>query len=168
MSGAQRIEAQYLQAAAAQASSYYQAIWQKMGYILVIQYGGIAASYVLRGTSLSFVLMAATLFFSWGLTWAIDHDLKSRGVLIAQADYIALGLNTLFEERIPPSDLRIPFGLDPFPVADHPHVANWFKPMLDRIMKYTTWLYVRLAILAMADIIAAIVIFRMDPPHMVP
>ena len=34
MSGVQRIEAQYLQAAAAQASSYYQAIWQKMGFIL--------------------------------------------------------------------------------------------------------------------------------------
>ena len=63
-----------------------------------------------------------------GFTWARDHDVNSREVLIAQADYIALGLNVLFEER-PPSDLRTPFGLDPFPVADHPHFADRFKPM---------------------------------------
>lgn len=168
MSGAQRIEAQYLQAAAAQASSYYQAIWQKMGYILVIQYGGIGAAYVLRGTLFSFALMGTALFFSWGLTWAIDHDLKSREVLIAQANYISLGLNALFEERGPPSDLRIPFGLDPFPVSDHPHVANWLKPVLDRIMKYTTWLYIRVAFLALFDVIAAVALFHMKPPHLVP
>ncbi len=142
MSGAQKIEAQYLQAAAAQASSYYQAIWQKMGFILVIQYGGIGAAYVLRGTPWSFVLMFVALFFSWGLTWAIDHDVNSREVLIAQADYIALGLNVLFEER-PPSDLRTPFGLDPFPVADHPHFADRFKPIVSHIMSYTTWLYIQ-------------------------
>ena len=112
--------------------------------------------------------MGTALFFSWGLTWAIDHDLKSREVLIAQANYISLGLNALFDERGPPSDLRIPFGLDPFPVSDHPHVANWFKPILDRTMKFTTWLYIRLAILTGVDIVAAVVIFFMEPPHPVP
>jgi hypothetical protein len=40
-----RIEPQYLHAASQQAATYYGVIWQKMGYLLVIQYGGITADY---------------------------------------------------------------------------------------------------------------------------
>jgi hypothetical protein len=102
---APRVEPQYLQAAAGQAASYYQAIWQKMGYILAIQYGRIAAAYVLRSTYFSAAVILVSFIFCWGLVWAAEHDIRSREILIAQVNYIARGLDvfmTFFITRIVP------------------------------------------------------------------
>lgn len=163
-----RIEAQYLQAAAAQATSYYQAIWQKMGYVLAIQYGSIAAAYVLRGTYWSAMAIAVPFVFSWGLTWAAEHDIRSREILLAQANYIARGLDLLFAEHPPPAGLRVPFELDPFPATHLPHIVDWLRPILTSIMQYVTWLQIRVAILFVVDFSVAVILTFVLAPHVNP
>jgi hypothetical protein len=167
---APRLEAQYLQAAAQQAATYYQVIWQKMGYVLAIQYGSIAAAYVLRGGFLSTFVMAAGFFFTWAMVWAIEHDIRSRDILIAQVNYIALALEPFLLERPPPGELKVPFIIDPFPWADLPHMADWFRPLLARTMQHLhlKWLHIRIIILLLADLVIAVTLLLLPASHTVP
>jgi hypothetical protein len=159
---APRIEPQYLQAAAQQAATYYSVIWQKMGYVLAIQYGSIAAAYVLRSTWLGAFVMGAAFLFSWGLVWAIEHDVKNREILIFQVNYIARGLQVVFAEHAVPAGLRVPFELEPISELDH--IPGWARPTLLRLRQYLTWLHIRLAILLAVDFVIATTLKHMPPP----
>ncbi|MET4177767.1 hypothetical protein ABIB99_008897 [Bradyrhizobium sp. LA6.1] len=123
--GAPRIEAQYLQAAAQTAASYYKAIWQKVGYVIAIQYGGIAGAYVFRSSWASILAMIGTFIFSVGIVWASQHEIRNRDVLIAQVNYLAQGLDALGNitrlHRLPPAMVcraRNPLPLCSFGLRD--------------------------------------------------
>lgn len=163
--GPHRVDAQYMLAAAQYAAMYHRLIWQKMGYILAIQYGGIAAAYVLRGTLLSTVVMFVILTFSCGLLWAIEHDIRSRIVLASQVDYIAQGLHALFFERALPPGLQIPFTLEPSPSAVLSFVPERFRSFLAQTMQKENLngLRIRVATMILTDALIAAALLYMSP-----
>lgn len=127
-----RVEPQYLLAAAQSAATYYQAIWQKIGYVLAIQSGGIAATYVVRLSWWTIAVMAAAFIFSCAPLLAAEYDIRNRDKLIDQVDHIAKALCPLFEQA-----RGITFEFEPFRIDELLPAPS---------LSYTTWLVMRIVL----------------------
>lgn len=140
-----RIEPQYLLAAAQSAAAYYQAIWQKIGYVLAIQSGGIAAAYAAHlswWTPLA--VMAAAFILSCAPLCAAEYDIRNRDALIAQVDRIATALGLPAEQ---PGGIA--FRFEPFRIDEQFPAASF---------SYTTWLIMRIVMVLLVDVAAVIAV----------
>lgn len=144
-----RIEPQYLLAAAQSSMGYYQAIWQKMGLILLIQLSGLTAAYSLHKIDGGSWVFLAAFIFSCGPLAAAEYDIRNRDRLLTQAGQIARTFGTGLAEHMP----GINFELEPFKVDE-------LFPA--RRIGYTGWLLIRIALLALIDL-AALAFIRSIP-----
>ncbi|MGY3132274.1 hypothetical protein ACVWZM_002956 [Bradyrhizobium sp. USDA 4501] len=129
------IEPQYLQAATIQAGQLNTLVWQKMGLIFAVQSATIFAAYFLRGSFLSWMTLLVGLLFCSGVVMSIHLDVKGRGRLLAQANYIGRHLLRL-------SRRDIVFSLEPYPDWTHrPHWTFWRLGLLTGIYLFAAFAF---------------------------
>lgn len=113
-----------------------------MGYVIAIQFGSIGAAYALATNWASLAVMVAAFVFSCSIVLAADHNIRNRAALIAQANYIALGLDDLFTERPPPRELRTPFEIEPFPAGEPFEWMSWLHIQVTILLIFDTGVFI--------------------------
>lgn len=84
-----RIEGQYLRTAMSYWTNLNTMIWQKLVLVLTVQTVSIAASFQLRRTGISVVILAFALTLSALLVYAVGSDIKIRDEMKKQCNYLS-------------------------------------------------------------------------------